>query len=53
MSSDAYDLDEERRRRLALPRVIKAKPLWMFLGLIQQGYLSRASKRATGYEPKD
>src|SRR5439155_19244592 len=27
MSSDADDLDEERRRRLALPRVIKAKDL--------------------------
>ena len=33
--------------------VIKAKPLWMFLGLIQQGYRSRASTGETGYRPKD
>ena len=45
-----FNDDPERPSRVL---VIKAKPLWMFLGLIQQGYLSRASKRATGYEPAD
>ena len=33
--------------------VIKAKPLWMFLGLMQQGYLTRASTEETGYRPVD
>ena len=45
-----FNDDKERPSRVL---VIKAKPLWMFLGLIQQGYLSRASSRETGYEPKD
>lgn len=33
--------------------IIKAKPLWLFMGLMQQGYLTRAEKRETGYKPKD
>ncbi len=33
--------------------IIKAKPLWMFMGLIQQGYLSRAATDETGYKPED
>ncbi len=33
--------------------VIKAKPLWMFLGLFQQGYVTRAKTEATGYRPQD
>jgi quercetin dioxygenase-like cupin family protein len=32
--------------------IIKAKPLWMFMGLFQQGYITRASKKETGYRPE-
>lgn len=42
--------DPERPSRFL---IIKAKPLWMFMGLIQQGYVSRAPTEDKGYRPKD
>ena len=42
--------DPERPSRVL---IIKAKPLWLFMGLMQQGYVSRAEERETGYRPSD
>ena len=33
--------------------IIKAKPLWMFMGLFQQRYVKKASTAETGFRPKD
>jgi len=33
--------------------VIKAKPLWLFMGLMQQGYVTRSSEEDHGYRPED
>lgn len=42
--------DPQRPSRIL---IIKAKPLWMFMGLIQQAYLRRAATHETGYRPQD
>jgi len=33
--------------------IIKTKPLWLFLGLMQQAYVTRATTEPTGYRPAD
>ncbi len=33
--------------------IIKAKPLWMFMGLFQQRYVQKASTAETGFRPTD
>ncbi len=43
--------DDPERPSRAL--VIKAKPLWLFMGLMQQAYVTRASTEDRGYRPKD
>ena len=43
--------DDPERPTRAL--VIKAKPLWLFMGLMQQGYLERSSTEDRGFRPKD
>ncbi len=42
--------DPERPSRVL---IIKAKPLWMFMGLFQQDYTAHASKKETGFRPED
>jgi len=33
--------------------IIKAKPLWLFMGLMQQGYVTRSSDVDHGFRPKE